>query len=133
MDAPCLYVISGKFIGTRDPGCLDFAASCVPGVRVMLAAFRNSELAQEYLKWVHFLTGIPGVNVRGARSVAPLILRGPGTQEVNARVGGLTRGPSTGAKGWGEAAGLPPSPCPAAQKGARAWLGAEAPEMVMSG
>ncbi|KAI1240200.1 hypothetical protein IHE44_0011655 [Lamprotornis superbus] len=30
--APCLCAISGKFIGTQAPGCLDFIASCVPGM-----------------------------------------------------------------------------------------------------
>lgn len=96
-----------------------------------LAAFGNNELAQEYLKLVHFFTGI---QEWGACSVALLILRGHGTQEVNAHVlVGLTWGLSTGAEGWEESAGPPPSPCPAAPRGARAWLGAEAPEMVMSG
>lgn len=96
-----------------------------------LAAFRNKELAQEYLKLVHFFTGI---QEWGACSVALLILRDHGTQEVNAHVlVGLTWGLSTGAEGWEESAGPPPSPCLAAPRGARAWLGAEAPEMVMSG
>lgn len=51
-----------------------------------LTAFRNSNLAQESLKWMHFLTGIQEVNVRGPCFVALLIHRGHGTQEVNAHV-----------------------------------------------
>lgn len=49
-------------------------------------AFRADELAWKCLKCVHWIPGIQEVNVLGACFVALLILRGHGTQEVNARV-----------------------------------------------